>query len=83
MVGLVGEHDKGVKGGAVRMEFRVSEFFNQKVKESVSCSSLLTLCNFMDCSMPGSSVHVILQARIQAWVVIPFSRGSSQLRDRT
>ena len=80
MVRLVGECDKGVKGGAVRMEFRVSEFFNQKVKESVSCSSLLTLCNFMDCSMPGSS---ILQARIRAWVVIPFSRGSSQLRDRT
>ena len=60
----MGEHDKGVKGGAVRMEFRVSEFFNQKVKESVSCSSLLTLCNFMDCSMPGSSVHGISQPRI-------------------
>ena len=79
----MGECDKGVKGGAVRMEFRLSEFFNQKVKESVSCSSLLTLCNFMDCSLPGSSIHVILQARILAWVAIPFSRGSSQLRDRT
>ena len=45
--------------------------------------SHLTLCNLMDCSPPGSSVHGILQARILEWVVIPFSRGSSQPRDRT
>ena len=38
----------------------------------------LTLCDPMDCSQPGSSVHGILQARILAWVAIPFSRGSSQ-----
>ena len=37
----------------------------------------------MDCSPPGSSVHGILQARILEWVAMPFSRGSSQLRDRT
>ena len=42
-----------------------------------------TLCNSVDCSPPGSSVHGILQARILEWVVIPFSRGSSQPRDRT
>ena len=41
----------------------------------------LTLCDPMDCSMPGSSVHGILQARILEWV--PFSRGSSQPRDQT
>ena len=41
------------------------------------------LCNHMDCSPLGSSVHVILQARIQEWVAIPFSRGSFQPRDRT
>ena len=34
----------------------------------------LTLCNPMDCSLPGSSVHGILQARILEWVTIPFSR---------
>ena len=34
----------------------------------------LTLCNPMDCSPPGSSVHVILQARTLAWVAISFSR---------
>ena len=37
----------------------------------------------MDCSLPGSSVHGILQARILEWVAIPFSRGSSRPRDRT
>ena len=35
----------------------------------------LTLCNPMDCSLPGSSVHGILQARILEWVAIPFSPG--------
>ena len=39
--------------------------------------SCLNLCNPMACSPPGSSVHGILQARIQEWVAIPFSRGSS------
>ena len=39
--------------------------------------SCLTLCDPMDCSPPGSSVHGILQARILEWVAIPFSRGSS------
>ena len=34
----------------------------------------LTLCNSMDCSPPGSSVHGILQARILEWITIPFSR---------
>ena len=37
----------------------------------------------MDCSPPGSSVHGILQPRILEWVAMPFSRGSSQPRDRT
>ena len=37
----------------------------------------------MDCSLPGSSVHGILQARILEWVAISFSRGSSWPRDRT
>ena len=41
----------------------------------------LTLCDPMNCSQPGSSVHGILQARIPEWVVILFSRGSSWTRD--
>ena len=43
----------------------------------------LTLCDPMDHSPPGSSVHGILQARILEWVAISFSGTSSQPRDRT
>ena len=46
-----------------------------------SLQSCLTLCNPMDCSPPGSSVHGILQARILEWVAMPSSRGSSWPRD--
>ena len=37
----------------------------------------------LDCSLPGSSIRGIYQARKPEWVAIPFSRGSSQARDRT
>ena len=40
-----------------------------------------TLCDPVDCSLPGSSVHGILQARILEWVAVLSSRGSSQPRD--
>ena len=43
--------------------------------------SCQTLCSFMDCSPPGSSVHGIFQARILEWVAISYSRASSQPRD--
>ena len=42
-----------------------------------------TLCNPIDCSLPGSSDHGIFQARVLEWVAISFSGGSSQPRDRT
>ena len=42
-----------------------------------------TLCDPMDCSLSGSSVHGILQARILEWVAIPFSKGSSWPKDQT
>ena len=45
--------------------------------------SCLTLCGPTDCSLPGSSVHGILQARILEWVAMPFSRGSSRSRAQT
>ena len=51
--------------------------------ESEVAQSCPTLCDPMDCSPPGSSVHGILQARILKWVAISFSRGSSWPRDRT
>ena len=40
-----------------------------------------TLCNTMDCSPPGSSIHGVFQTRILEWVAISFSRGSSQPKD--
>ena len=43
----------------------------------------LNLCNPMEYSPPGSSVHGIVQARIPQWVAISFSRGASRPRDQT
>ena len=45
--------------------------------------SRATLCYPINCCLPVSSVHVIFQERILECVVISFSRGSSQLKDRT
>ena len=42
-----------------------------------------TLCDPMDCSLWGSSIHGIFQARLLEWVAISFSRGSSRPRDQT
>ena len=42
-----------------------------------------TLCDPMDCGLPGSSVHGILQAKILEWVAMHSSREFSQPRDRT
>ena len=55
------------------MDFK---FIPVTVKTEVA-QSCPTLCNPVDCSPPGSSVHGILQARILEWVAISFSRGSS------
>ena len=49
--------------------------------ESVVIQLCLTFCDSMDCSLSGSSVHGILQARILDCVAIPFSRASSWPRD--
>ena len=57
--------------------FRSSEWVSKVAQ------SYLTLCNPKDCSLPGSSVHGIFQARGLEWVAISFSRGSSRTRDRT
>ena len=51
------------------------------------CAKLFQSCPIlsdpMDSSLPGSSVHGILQTRIWKWVAMPSSRGSSQPRDQT
>ena len=43
----------------------------------------LTLCDPMDCSLSGSSIHGIFQANELEWIAISFSRGSSRPRNRT
>ena len=50
------------------------------MKWSEVAQSCLTLCNPMDYSLPGSSVHGIFQAIVLEWIAISFSRGSSQPR---
>ena len=57
-------------------------FPREKVKVLVTHSCLI-LCDLMNCSIPGSSVLGILQARILEWVAISFSRESLPARDRT
>ena len=57
--------------------------YNIIILHPKSLQSCPTLCNPMDCSPPGSSVHGILQARILEWVAMPSSRDSSQPRDQT
>ena len=52
-------------------------------KDSEVTQACPTLCDSMDCSLPGSSIHGIFWARILEWVIISFSRGSSQPRDWT
>ena len=54
--------------------------YQYKVLVTQSCP---TLCDPMDCRLPGSSVHGILQTRILEWIAISSSRGSSQPRDQT
>ena len=56
---------------------------SERESESEVAQSCLTLCDPMDCSLPGSSVHGIFQARVLEWIAISFSRASSQPRDWT
>ena len=60
------------------------DVFSASDHAAVLCAKSLqsgpTLCDVIDCSLPGSSVHGILQARILEWVPAPSSRRSSRLR---
>ena len=62
----------------INVSFGVSYMLSPKLLQSH-----LTLCNPVDCSPPGFSVHGILQARVLEWVAMPSSRGSSQPKDWT
>ena len=68
----------------VERQFWVQEVADRVLACMLSWLQLCpTLCNPMDCSPPGSSVHGILQARILEWIAMPSSRASSQPRDWT
>ena len=73
---LLKSHVVGISGSSWGREY-------MKVKESEVAQSCPTLCDPVDCSPPGFSVHEILQARTLEWVAISFSKGSSWPRDRT
>ena len=60
----------------------IAAFIVRACKCAKSLQPCLTLCDPAECSSQGSSVYGILQARILEWFIIPFSRGSSQPRDR-
>ena len=66
-------------GSSVLLLFNLH--LNNESEDSVSLSVMSYSLDPMDCSLPGSSVHGILWARILEWGAIPFSRGSSQPRD--
>ena len=68
-------------GPLQKKNYRLLRNLNEWVSEVIQ--SYLTLCDPMDCSPPGSSVHGILQARILEGVAFSFSRGSSQPTDWT
>ena len=61
----------------------VSWTIKKAVKWSEVAQLCPTLCDPMDCSLPGSSVHGIFLARVLKWIDIFYSRGSSQPRDWT
>ena len=74
-------HARGIMGRKVYSIYQISiEVCDlRKIKESESevAQSCPTLCDPTDCSLPGSSIHGIFQARVLEWVAIAFSRGSS------
>ena len=62
----------------------ISKVFGSDEKRKCELSHFsLTLGDPMDCSLSGSSVHGISQARILEWVAISLSRGTSRSRDQT
>ena len=65
------------RNSSTKAEMGVTEMQFAKNMKMLVSHSCLTLCDPMDCNLPGSSVHEILQTRILEWIAIPFSRGSS------
>ena len=76
-------HGQQVSSGSLRGRWWRLSYTDWEIQLVVFTQLCPTLCDPMDCGPPGSSVHGILQPRILQWVAMPFSRGSSQPKDRT
>ena len=63
-------------GSSVSFFFRFHMCMHAKLLQSC-----LTLCDPMDCSLPGSSIHGILQSKILEWIAVPSSRWSSRTQE--
>ena len=50
---------------------------SEVTQSCLTLSDPMTLCDPIDGSLPGSSIHGIFQARVLEWVAIPFSKGAS------
>ena len=66
-----------------KKQLKIMDTINKPNKCLLVVQLCPTVCDPIDCSLPGSSVHGILQARILEWIAIPFSKASSHLRDWT
>ena len=67
----------------VRLVNILGDFLQPTSVTSIVVYAWSALCNPMHCSLPGSPVHEVFQARILQWVAISFSMGSSWPRDQT
>ena len=64
----------------IKFDFWLIPLCQCSENESEVAQSCLTLCDPMDCNLPGNLVHGIFQARVLEWVAVSFSRGSSRPR---
>ena len=87
---LVTKWKKSIWNGYVLYDSNYMTFFprqnfgdSKRISESEVAQSCPTLCDPVDCSLPGSSVHGFFQARVLEWGAVSFSRGSSHPRDWT
>ena len=64
-------------GATTHRQASTNGYLHRPCMHAKSLKLCPTLCDPMDCSLPGSSVHGILQARTLEWVAMPSSRGST------
>jgi len=75
-------HKRKIKKAELRKSVLGRKVMTNLVSQSVNLLSHVQLCSPVDCSLPGSSIHGIFQARVLEWVAISFFTGSSLPRDR-